>query len=75
MHRSGLRPCEPAPSSPPGFHKIQHDGFRVVALKQGHHLMIWLPSDGCWNLYATWFSAATALKNEALSFGVRFRVA
>jgi hypothetical protein len=38
---------------PAGSTKIQHDGFRDVALKQDRHCMIWLPSDACWNLHAT----------------------
>jgi hypothetical protein len=43
--------------------------------KQGYQCGgVWLRLDAYWNLHATWFSATTALKNEALSLGVRFSV-
>jgi len=48
---------------------------RHIALRQGYHGAVWLPLDAYWNLHATWFSTTTALKNEALSLGVRFSVA
>jgi hypothetical protein len=41
-----IRPCEPAPVvRPPGgpgwLHEVKHDGFRILALKQGERLTLW----------------------------------
>jgi bifunctional non-homologous end joining protein LigD len=46
-HPAGfIRPCEPAladrpPAGPGWLHEIKHDGFRIVALKQGEQVKIW----------------------------------
>jgi bifunctional non-homologous end joining protein LigD len=41
-----IRPCEPAlvvhpPAGPGWLHEVKHDGFRIVALKQGAHVKLW----------------------------------
>jgi bifunctional non-homologous end joining protein LigD len=40
------RPCEPAlvdrpPVGPGWLHEVKHDGFRIVALKQGDRIQVW----------------------------------
>jgi ATP-dependent DNA ligase len=41
-----LRPCEPTladrpPTGPGWLHEIKHDGFRVLARKQGERVLLW----------------------------------
>jgi bifunctional non-homologous end joining protein LigD len=41
-----IRPCEPVlvdrpPAGPGWLHEIKHDGFRILALKQGERVQIW----------------------------------
>jgi bifunctional non-homologous end joining protein LigD len=41
-----IRPCEPAliacpPSGPGWLHEIKHDGFRILARKQGERVQVW----------------------------------
>jgi bifunctional non-homologous end joining protein LigD len=41
-----IRPCEPAlvaypPAGPGWLHEIKHDGFRILARKQGERVLIW----------------------------------
>ena len=41
-----IRPCEPTlvdspPAGPGWLHEIKHDGFRVLALKQGERVKVW----------------------------------
>jgi bifunctional non-homologous end joining protein LigD len=40
-----IRPCEPAlvaypPAGPGWLHEIKHDGFRILAWKQGEHVLV-----------------------------------
>jgi hypothetical protein len=46
--------------------------FKIGRMNQRYQWVVWLPLDAYWDLHATWFSVTTALKNEALSLGVRF---
>jgi bifunctional non-homologous end joining protein LigD len=41
-----IRPCEPAlvaypPAGPGWLHEIKHDGFRILAWKQGERVLVW----------------------------------
>jgi bifunctional non-homologous end joining protein LigD len=41
-----IRPCEPAlvaypPAGPGWLHEIKHDGFRILARKQGERVQVW----------------------------------
>jgi bifunctional non-homologous end joining protein LigD len=41
-----VRPCEPAlvdhpPGGPGWLHEVKHDGFRILALKQGERVTFW----------------------------------
>jgi bifunctional non-homologous end joining protein LigD len=41
-----VRPCEPTlvdhpPSGPGWLHEIKHDGFRVLAFRQGERIKVW----------------------------------
>ena len=41
-----IRPCEPAlvaypPAGPGWLHEIKHDGFRILAWKQGERVQVW----------------------------------
>jgi bifunctional non-homologous end joining protein LigD len=41
-----IRPCEPAlvaypPAGPGWLHEIKHDGFRILARKQGKRVLVW----------------------------------
>jgi bifunctional non-homologous end joining protein LigD len=41
-----IRPCEPTltdrpPAGPGWLHEIKHDGFRILARKQGDRVQIW----------------------------------
>jgi bifunctional non-homologous end joining protein LigD len=41
-----IRPCEPAlvdrpPAGPGWLHEVKHDGFRVLARKQGERVRVW----------------------------------
>jgi bifunctional non-homologous end joining protein LigD len=41
-----IRPCEPTlvnhpPAGPGWLHEVKHDGFRIVALKQGARVKVW----------------------------------
>jgi hypothetical protein len=49
--------------------------FKIGRMNQSYQCVVWLLLDAHCNLHATWFSATSALKNEALSLGVRFSVA
>ena len=41
-----IRPCEPAlvtypPAGPSWLHEVKHDGFRILAHKQGERVTLW----------------------------------
>jgi bifunctional non-homologous end joining protein LigD len=41
-----IRPCEPAPidrppAGPGWLHEVKHEGFRIVACKQGERIQVW----------------------------------
>jgi bifunctional non-homologous end joining protein LigD len=41
-----IRPCEPAlvshpPAGPDWLHEVKHDGFRILAWKQGERVQVW----------------------------------
>jgi hypothetical protein len=41
-----IRPCEPTltdrpPAGPGWLHEIKHDGFRILARKQGERVQVW----------------------------------
>jgi hypothetical protein len=47
-----IQPCQPTlvavpPAGPGRLHEVKHEGYRILARKQGEHVVVW----GCKALY------------------------